>query len=63
MVLFINIGFCLIESGVGLGIIYESLIMGVIIFISMGEKVYCGFVDDFFFVDFGGIFDLGDLFC
>ena len=27
---------------------------------STGEKVFCGTVDDPFFVDLGGIFDLGD---
>jgi Domain of unknown function (DUF4331) len=49
-----------IESGVGLGTTYEELITGAITAASTGEKVYCGPADDPFYVDLGGIFDLGD---
>ncbi|MEM7372905.1 MAG: DUF4331 domain-containing protein [Bacteroidota bacterium] len=56
-----NIGPRSIESGVGLGATdYESLIAAAIATASTGEKVYCGPADDPFFVDLGGIFDLGD---
>jgi hypothetical protein len=49
-----------IESGVGLGTTYETLIANAIATASTGERVYCGPCDDPFFVDLGGIFDLGD---
>ncbi|MEO6758588.1 MAG: DUF4331 domain-containing protein [Saprospiraceae bacterium] len=49
-----------IESTVGLGTNYEALITGAIMTASTGEKVFCGPADDPFFVDLGGIFDLGD---
>lgn len=55
-----NIGPRSIESAVGLGTDYETLINGAIKLASTGEKVYCGPADDPFFVDLGGIFDLGD---
>lgn len=56
-----NIGPRSIESGVGLGAAdYESLIQQAVTTASTGEKVYCGPADDPFFVDLGGIFDLGD---
>ncbi len=55
-----NIGPRSIESAVGLGTDYEALINGSIKLASTGEKVYCGPADDPFFVDLGGIFDLGD---
>ncbi|NRB50465.1 MAG: DUF4331 domain-containing protein [Saprospiraceae bacterium] len=55
-----NIGPRSIESGVGLGTTYESLITDAITTTSTGEKVFCGPADDPFFVDLGGIFDLGD---
>lgn len=45
---------------VGLGTTYEALIAGAITTASTGEKVFCGPVEDPFFVDLGGIFDLGD---
>jgi len=50
-----------IESGVGLGSDYETLISSAILTASSGEKVYCGPADDPFFVDLGGVFDLGNL--
>ncbi|NET91670.1 MAG: DUF4331 domain-containing protein, partial [Kamptonema sp. SIO1D9] len=55
-----NIGARSIESGVGLGTTYEALFQDAITMASSGEKVFCGPVDDPFFVDLGGIFDLGD---
>ena len=56
-----NIGDRSIKSGVGLGASsYESLMTQAIKTASSGEKVFCGPVDDPFFVDLGGIFDLGD---
>ena len=55
-----NIGPRSIESGVGLGTTYEDLIMDAIANTSTGEKVFCGPADDPFFVDLGGVFDLGD---
>ena len=55
-----NIGPRSIESGVGLGTTYEDLITGAINTSTTGERVYCGPADDPFFVDLGGIFDLGD---
>lgn len=57
-----NIGARSIENPVvGLGAAnYEQLIQQAITTASTGEKVYCGPADDPFFVDLGGIFDLGD---
>lgn len=46
---------------VGLGAAsYEDLITGAIETATTGETVFCGPADDPFFVDLGGIFDLGD---
>lgn len=56
-----NIGPRSISSAVGLNVPdYKSLIQKSITTLSTGEKVFCGTVDDPFFVDLGGIFDLGD---
>ncbi|MEO5585738.1 MAG: DUF4331 domain-containing protein [Flavobacteriales bacterium] len=56
-----NIGPRSIEDGtVGLGTNYDALITSAILTASTGETVYCGPADDPFFVDLGGIFDLGD---
>src|SRR5687768_7244297 len=56
-----NIGPRSINSPVGLNAPdYESLIQGAITTAGTGEKVFCGPSDDPFFVDLGGIFDLGD---
>jgi hypothetical protein len=50
-----------IESPVGLSAPdYESLMANAITSASTGERVFAGPVDDPFFVDLGGIFDLGD---
>lgn len=50
-----------IESMVGLNTTYEALISSAIVSSSSGETVYCGPADDPFFVDLGGVFDLGNL--
>ena len=56
-----NIGPRSISSPVGLNAPnYESLIQSAITTSSTGEKVFCGTSDDPFYVDLGGIFDLGD---
>jgi Domain of unknown function (DUF4331) len=56
-----NIGARSISSGVGLGVAnYNTLITNAIATATTGEKVFCGPSDDPFFVDLGGIFDLGD---
>ncbi len=55
-----NIGPRSITSGVGLGAPdYETLFTNAITTATSGEKVFCGPADDPFFVDLGGIFDLG----
>jgi Domain of unknown function (DUF4331)/Secretion system C-terminal sorting domain len=57
-----NIGDRSIKTGVGLGVSsYESLVKKSIAYASTGEQVYCGPSDDPFFVDLGGVFDLGDM--
>src|SRR5436190_7947442 len=56
-----NIGPRSISSPVGLNAPnYESLIQSSIANATSGEKVFCGTSDDPFFVDLGGVFDLGD---
>ncbi|MEO7209462.1 MAG: DUF4331 domain-containing protein, partial [Chitinophagaceae bacterium] len=56
-----NIGQRSITSSTGLGASsYEQLFNNGILSASSGEKVFCGPVDDPFYVDLGGIFDLGD---
>ncbi len=56
-----NIGPRSIESPVGLGAAsYNALMTAAIRTTNNGEKVFAGPVDDPFFVDLGGIFDLGD---
>jgi hypothetical protein len=50
-----------IKRSVGLNApTYESLITNAIMNAASGERVFAGPVDDPFFVDLGGIFDLGD---
>ncbi|WP_221392607.1 DUF4331 family protein [Dyadobacter sp. NIV53] len=46
---------------VGLGSTYDGLVEKSIMTASTGEKIFCGPVDDPFFVDLGGIFDLGNI--
>ncbi|HEV2831451.1 MAG TPA: DUF4331 domain-containing protein, partial [Hanamia sp.] len=56
-----NIGERSISSPVGLNAPdYNSLIENAIATTSTGERVFAGTADDPFFVDLGGIFDLGD---
>ena len=56
-----NIGARSIESPVGLAAAsYEELMQGAITTANSGERVFAGPTDDPFFVDLGGIFDLGD---
>ncbi|HEX4849194.1 MAG TPA: DUF4331 domain-containing protein, partial [Puia sp.] len=56
-----NIGPRSISSPVGLNVPdYNTLINQSIATASTGEKVFCGTADDPFFVDLGGIFDVGD---
>ncbi|MDO8368767.1 MAG: DUF4331 domain-containing protein [Saprospiraceae bacterium] len=50
-----------IDGPVGLNTSYASLMQQAITTASSGEKVFCGPVDDPFFVDLGGVFDLGNL--
>jgi hypothetical protein len=57
-----NIGPRSIQNGtVGLGSTYGSLMQAAVTTASTGERVYCGPADDPFFVDLGGIFDLGQV--
>jgi Domain of unknown function (DUF4331) len=55
-----NIGPRSIESGAGLNTTYDALISAAIMTATTGEKVFCGPSDDPFYVDLGGIFDLGN---
>lgn len=56
-----NIGARSISSPVGLGVAdYNTLISGAVATATTSEKVFAGPADDPFFVDLGGIFDLGD---
>ncbi|MEM7036498.1 MAG: DUF4331 domain-containing protein [Bacteroidota bacterium] len=48
------------DPTLGLGMTYDQLISNAVTTASSGETVYCGPIDDPFFVDLGGIFDLGD---
>ena len=54
-----NIGPRSIDGAAGLGKMYDQLVQEAITTASTGETIYCGPVDDPFFVDLGGIFDLG----
>ncbi len=55
-----NIGPRSIEGGVGLSTTYSALVQSAIMTASTGEKIFCGPRDDPFFVDLGGVFDLGE---
>ncbi len=55
-----NIGTRSITSPVGLNTTYDALFKRGVVKSSTGEQVFCGPTDDPFFVDLGGIFDLGD---
>ncbi|UOQ72475.1 DUF4331 family protein [Hymenobacter cellulosilyticus] len=54
-----NIGARSIEGAAGLNTPYNTLMTNAIRTLANGTKVFCGPVDDPFFVDLGGIFDLG----
>jgi hypothetical protein len=55
-----NIGPRSIEGAVGLGATsYNDLITQAVATATTGEKIFCGPMDDPFFVDLGGAFDLG----
>ena len=54
-----NIGPRSIETGVGLNSNYGTIMSNAIATTAGGEKVFCGPVDDPFFVDLAGAFDLG----
>ena len=57
-----NIGPRSIEDPtVGLGKPYQELVNQAIATTPYGEKIFCGPVDDPFFVDLGGIFDVGNV--
>lgn len=56
-----NIGPRSIEGGAGLNTTYDALIASAITTSTTGEKVFCGPADDPFYVDLGGVFDLGNL--
>lgn len=49
-----------IESGVGLNTTYSQLMQDAITTSATGETVFAGPVDDPFYVDLGGVFDLGN---
>ncbi|MEI6409348.1 MAG: DUF4331 domain-containing protein, partial [Bacteroidota bacterium] len=55
-----NIGARSINSPIGLGKTYQQIVNESIAYATTGERVYIGPSDDPFFVDLGGIFDLGD---
>ncbi len=56
-----NVGERSIEGAAGLNTTYPQLMMDAIHTTSTGEMVFAGPVDDPFFVDLAGAFDLGDL--
>ncbi len=56
-----NIGARSIDSPLGLGKSYQTLVNQATRYASTGERIYVGPADDPFFVDLGGAFDLGDL--
>ncbi|MEM1121539.1 MAG: DUF4331 family protein [Bacteroidota bacterium] len=55
-----NIGPRSITGGAGLNTTYNALFTGAITTATTGAKVYAGPTDDPFFVDLGGVFDLGN---
>lgn len=56
-----NIGPRSIEGGAGLNTTYSNLFNKGIETLSTGEIIFVGPTDDPFFVDLGGVFDLGDM--
>ena len=55
-----NIGPRSIEGGAGLNTNYNTLMTNAIATATSGEQVFCGPVDDPFFVDLAGAFDVGN---
>ncbi len=55
-----NVGDRSISGAAGLNTTYATLFNGAITTAQSGESVFCGHIEDPFFVDLGGIFDLGD---
>ncbi len=55
-----NIGARSIEGGAGLNTPYTTLMNNAITSATSGEQVFCGPIDDPFFVDLAGAFDLGN---
>jgi hypothetical protein len=56
-----NVGTRSIEGGAGLNTTYAALMSNSIATATSGEKIFCGTTDDPFYVDLGGVFDLGNL--
>ncbi len=56
-----NIGPRSINGAAGLNTDYATLMSDAIMTTAKGEKIFCGPIDDPFFVDLGGVFDLGDM--
>ncbi|GGK68711.1 DUF4331 family protein [Rufibacter glacialis] len=56
-----NVGPRSIESAVGLNSNYDALMRSSIMSTTDDSKVFCGPVDDPFFIDVGGIMDLGNI--
>jgi hypothetical protein len=56
-----NIGERSITGSAGLGTTYAALMSSAIQTATSGETVFCGPMDDPFFVDLAGVFDVGDL--
>ncbi len=54
-----NIGPRSIDGAAGKGASYASIVQAAITTATSGETVFCGPRDDAFFVDLGGVFDLG----
>jgi len=55
-----NIGPRSIDGAAGLNIPYATLMNAAIVTATSGEKVFCGPIDDPFFVDLAGAFDVGN---
>ncbi len=56
-----NIGPRSINGPAGLNTTYAQLMQNALTTTADGERVFCGPTDDPFFVDLGGVFDLGDM--
>ncbi|HEY3386059.1 MAG TPA: DUF4331 family protein [Saprospiraceae bacterium] len=56
-----NIGPRSINGPAGLNTTYGQLMSNALMSTTDGERVFCGPTDDPFFVDLGGVFDLGDM--